>query len=90
MICHAECFQSTPQGQEIIDLLTTSNGDSSDMIERYLDFRATDGSFPLHHIVKQGNSTLLNFLINKGANVNSKDMNGITPADILDNIIKIL
>ena len=90
LICHAEYFQNTSEAEQIVDLVTTikttehgNNSGNNDEFHTLLDSRSPDGSFPLHHIVRQSNSTLLAYVIKKGVNVNSKDINGNTPLDLL-------
>jgi len=84
LLCHANCFPFTAAGDEVIDLLTTPvNGGDDDRIEAFLNCRAADGSCPLHNVVEKGNSSLLEALIRKGANVNCKDLVGRTPLDIV-------
>lgn len=86
LICHAEFFPGTSEAVKIVDLLTVaSQADSSGGEERNLvvNCRTSDGSFPLHIIVQSCNVELLECLIRKGANVNSKDINGNTPLDLV-------
>jgi ankyrin repeat protein len=88
LLCHADCFYPSAEAEEIVDLLITvpeNFDDGDDMTESrsVLNSRASDGSFPLHHIVRRGNSALLECLIKKGAPVNSKDQNGNTPLDLV-------
>jgi ankyrin repeat protein len=71
--------------RQIIDALIASKNISADDIIKYVNLKDKKGRTSLHFASENGNSKLVEFLINYGANVNALDMNEQTPLHFIAN-----